>query len=97
MAPRHGWAGRRMAGEALLQVTGLRAGYGAIEVLRGVDLELRTGEIVALLGSNGAGKSTLNNNLSGLYRPLAGSIRFAGAEIAGAATTAEYPNMAVDQ
>jgi branched-chain amino acid transport system ATP-binding protein len=71
----------------LLRVTGLRAGYGAIEVLRGVDLEVRAGEIVALLGSNGAGKSTLNNNLSGIHRPFAGSIRFAGAEIAGADTT----------
>ena len=41
------------------------------------------GEIVALLGSNGAGKSTLNNNVSGLYRPLAGTIRFDGKDIAG--------------
>lgn len=87
MALPRGSVKRRMAADALLQVQGLRAGYGAIEVLRGVDLELRAGEIVALLGSNGAGKSTLNNNLSGLYRPFAGSIRFAGAEIAGAATT----------
>jgi branched-chain amino acid transport system ATP-binding protein len=62
----------------------LRAGYGAIEVLRGVDLAVGAGEIVALLGSNGAGKSTLNNNVSGLYRPLAGTIRFDGQEIAGA-------------
>ena len=42
------------------------------------------GEIVALLGSNGAGKSTLNNNISGLYRPFGGTIRFDGADIAGA-------------
>ena len=68
----------------MLEVKALRAGYGAIEVLRGVDLEVAAGEIVALLGSNGAGKSTLNNNVCGLYRPLAGTIRFDGTEIAGA-------------
>jgi branched-chain amino acid transport system ATP-binding protein len=68
----------------VLEVKALRAGYGAIEVLRGVDLDVAAGEIVALLGSNGAGKSTLNNNICGLYRPLAGTIRFDGTEIAGA-------------
>jgi len=68
----------------VLEVRALRAGYGAIEVLRGVDLAVAAGEIVALLGSNGAGKSTLNNNISGLYRPFGGTIRFDGADIAGA-------------
>ena len=68
----------------MLEVKALRAGYGAIEVLRGVDLDVAAGEIVALLGSNGAGKSTLNNNVCGLYRPLAGTIRFDGKEIADA-------------
>jgi branched-chain amino acid transport system ATP-binding protein len=67
----------------VLEVRALRAGYGAIEVLRGVDLAVAAGEIVALLGSNGAGKSTLNNNISGLYRPFGGTIRFDGADIAG--------------
>ena len=62
----------------------LRAGYGAIEVLRGVDLAVGAGEIVALLGSNGAGKSTLNNNVCGLYRPFGGAIEFDGQAIAGA-------------
>ena len=71
----------------MLEVRGLYAGYGAVEVLRGIDLDVGAGEIVAVLGSNGAGKSTLNNNLSGLYRPFAGSIRFEGREIAGAAST----------
>ena len=71
----------------MLEVRGLRAGYGAVEILRGVDLDVMSGEIVALLGSNGAGKSTLNNNVSGLYRPFAGSIRFEGTEIAGARST----------
>jgi branched-chain amino acid transport system ATP-binding protein len=68
----------------MLEVRALRAGYGAIEVLRGVDLAVGAGEIVALLGSNGAGKSTLNNNVSGLYRPFGGTIEFDGQAIAGA-------------
>ena len=70
----------------MLEIAGLRAGYGPIEVLRGVDLTVGAGEIVALLGSNGAGKSTLNNNVSGLYRPFGGSIRFEGEEITGASS-----------
>ena len=64
--------------EALLAVTGLAAGYGASEVLRGIDLEVGAGEIVAVLGSNGAGKSTLNRTISGVLRATRGSIRFAG-------------------
>jgi branched-chain amino acid transport system ATP-binding protein len=64
--------------DALLSVSGLSVGYGAIEVLRGIDLEVGTGEIVAVLGSNGAGKSTLNRTISGVLRATRGSIRFAG-------------------
>ncbi len=71
----------------MLDVRGLRAGYGVIEILRGVDLSVGAGEIVALLGSNGAGKSTLNNNLSGLYRPFGGTVRFEGNDITGARST----------
>ena len=71
----------------MLEVKALRAGYGPIEILRGVDLDVGAGEIVALLGSNGAGKSTLNNNISGLYRPFGGSIRFEGQEIGGSPAT----------
>jgi len=67
----------------MLEIAGLRAGYGQVEVLRGVDFEARQGEIVALLGANGAGKSTMNNNISGVYRPFGGSIRFDGQDIAG--------------
>ena len=74
-----------MPDAGLLQVNGLRAGYGVLEILRGVDLSVGKGEIVALLGSNGAGKSTLNNNVCGLYRPFGGTIRFDGADIAGIA------------
>jgi branched-chain amino acid transport system ATP-binding protein len=63
---------------ALLDITGLRAGYGRVEVLRGVDLQVNAGEIVALLGSNGAGKSTLNNVVSGLVPASAGRVGFDG-------------------
>ena len=62
----------------MLEISGLQAGYGEVTVLHGVDLDVGQGEIVAVLGSNGAGKSTLNNNVSGIYRPFAGSIRFEG-------------------
>jgi len=71
----------------MLEVTGLEAGYDMLPVLRGIDLTIKQGEIVAVLGSNGAGKSTLNNTLSGILRPSAGHIRFDGAEIAGASPT----------
>ncbi len=65
----------------LLTVQGLRAGYGETEVLRGVDLNVAAGEIVAVLGSNGVGKSTLNRTLSGVVAARAGAIRFDGASI----------------
>ena len=67
--------------EPILAVKGLHAGYGTTEVLRGVDLTVRQGEIVAVLGANGAGKSTLNQAISGLVRPWSGAIRFADAAI----------------
>src|SRR5262249_37939112 len=57
------------------------AGYGATEILRGVDLSVAPGEIVAVLGGNGAGKSTLNRAISGVNRPWRGSIRFADSAI----------------
>jgi branched-chain amino acid transport system ATP-binding protein len=67
--------------ETLLSVRGLRSGYGAVEVLRGVDLDVGAGEIVALLGSNGAGKSTFNQTVSALLPARAGSVRFDGRDI----------------
>ena len=69
---------------ALLDIRGLRGGYGRIEVLRGVDLHVDAGEIVALLGSNGAGKSTLNNVVCGLVPASAGQVRFDGRELTNA-------------
>ncbi len=67
----------------MLEVRQLHAGYGSIEILRGIDLDVGKGEIVAVLGSNGVGKSTLNNNISALYKPFSGSIRFQGEELVG--------------
>jgi branched-chain amino acid transport system ATP-binding protein len=66
---------------ALFSVEGLRSGYGRVEVLRGVDLQVRAGETVALLGSNGAGKSTLNNTVSALVPAWAGRVVFDGADL----------------
>ncbi len=62
--------------ESLLHIESLYAGYGATEILRGVDLTVQVNEIVAVLGSNGAGKSTLNRTISGVMRAWRGSIRF---------------------
>ncbi|HTE35294.1 MAG TPA: ABC transporter ATP-binding protein [Reyranella sp.] len=73
-----------MSDTALLQVRGVDAGYGHVGVLRGVDLSVPAGTIVALVGSNGAGKSTLLRTVSGLLRPSAGTITFDGQAVAGA-------------
>ena len=69
--------------DPVLQVAGLRAGYGPAEVLFGVELHLARGEVAALMGRNGAGKSTTLKAIMGLLPPRAGSVRFAGEEIAG--------------
>ncbi len=74
------WAGR-MDTNSLLAIRGLYAGYGEAEVLRGIDLTVNPGEVVAVLGSNGVGKTTLNRAISGILRARAGSIRFDGAEV----------------
>jgi branched-chain amino acid transport system ATP-binding protein len=67
----------------LLEITGLVARYGAGDVLKGLDLTVDEGEIVALLGSNGAGKSTTLRAISGLVANLSGGIVFAGRSIVG--------------
>lgn len=67
----------------MLEVSGIRAGYGSMAVLQGLDLRVDKGEIVALLGSNGVGKTTLNNVISGFIRPTAGSVTFKGTSLNG--------------
>src|ERR1041384_4127222 len=64
----------------MLAIENLRSGYGRIEALHGVSLNVAQGEIVALIGSNGAGKTTLLRAVSGLVRPTAGSITFDGGQ-----------------
>ena len=67
----------------MLEVTGLSAGYGQVEVLHGLDFQVPKGQVVALIGSNGAGKTTTMRALSGMIRPREGSIRLNGREIGG--------------
>jgi branched-chain amino acid transport system ATP-binding protein len=69
------------ADSALLEVRGLRGGYGRADVLRGVDLQVNRGEIVALLGSNGAGKTTLNSIVCGLVPASGGRVQFDGLDL----------------
>ncbi|WP_042692668.1 ABC transporter ATP-binding protein, partial [Azospirillum sp. B506] len=69
--------------EQLLEIRGLKTGYGATEVLRGIDMAVHAGEIVTVLGSNGVGKTTLNKVLSGVLPPWSGEIRFGGTRIDG--------------
>src|SRR5512143_2886566 len=68
----------------MLKIEHLNAGYGDLQVLWDISLEIRSGEVVALIGSNGAGKSTLLWTLSGLLKPMSGSILFEGESIGGA-------------
>jgi len=72
------------AAEPLLELVGVRAGYGPIEVLHGVDLAVPPGAVVALLGPNGGGKSTTLKVAAGLLTPTAGEVRLAGRAVNGA-------------
>ncbi len=72
-----------MTMKALLNVTGLKAGYGAAQVLFGVDLSVAEGEVITLLGRNGMGRSTTIKCLFGLLEPKAGEIEFGGKRTEG--------------
>ena len=62
----------------MLLVKDIEAGYGAIQVLKGIDLEVEKGEIVTLIGANGAGKTTLLSVISGVLTPTKGEVLFEG-------------------
>jgi branched-chain amino acid transport system ATP-binding protein len=67
----------------LLETRGLRVKYGNVEALHGIDIAVRQGEIVSILGANGAGKSTTLRAISGLLRPSGGEIRYDGKPAGG--------------
>ena len=67
----------------MLEIQGLSAGYGEVQILREVSLSVRAREIVSLVGSNGAGKSTLLNTICGIVRPSAGRVTLDGTDITG--------------
>jgi branched-chain amino acid transport system ATP-binding protein len=74
---------RKVASPLILELQGLRAGYGEIQVLWGIDMNVRRGEITALIGSNGAGKTTLMRALSGLIPVQGGSYLSEGRNLTG--------------
>ena len=67
----------------LLEVRGLKVAYGGINAVKGIDLDVRAGEMVALIGANGAGKTTTLKALAGLLAPAAGSVRYDGQNVTG--------------
>ena len=77
--------------QPLLSAKDLHVRYGAVEAVRGVNFELRQGEIVALLGANGAGKSSIMNAITGLVPTASGQVMFDGQDITGAAPESLAP------
>ena len=65
----------------MLSIEGLKVAYGHVEALRGIDLDIRQGEITAIIGANGAGKTTTLKTISGLLHPRRGSVTFEGKDI----------------
>ncbi|MBV9396089.1 MAG: ATP-binding cassette domain-containing protein, partial [Methylobacteriaceae bacterium] len=80
-APPARTSAERQAGATVLAIKNLSAGYGGLNVLNDISMSVREGETIAVLGPNGAGKSTLMKALSGLLRPISGSIEFAGSDL----------------
>ncbi|MDM0043489.1 ABC transporter ATP-binding protein [Variovorax dokdonensis] len=72
-----------MSAKALLKVSGLKVAYGGIQAVKGVDFEVREGELVSLIGSNGAGKTTTMKAITGTLPVMAGDIEFLGKSIKG--------------
>jgi branched-chain amino acid transport system ATP-binding protein len=74
---------------SLLEVKGLKISYGGINAVKGIDLTVRQGEMVALIGANGAGKTTTLKAICGIVAPAAGSVYYGGADVTG------YPSFAL--
>jgi len=70
-----------MSTDVVLRVAGLRVAYGGIQAVKGIDFEIRAGELVTLIGANGAGKTTTLKALAGLVKPVAGGILYNGQDI----------------
>jgi branched-chain amino acid transport system ATP-binding protein len=71
------------SGKPLLKIQGLQSGYGDVQVLWGIDLEIQAGEIACVVGSNGAGKTTLLRTISGMVRARGGKVEYAGKPLTG--------------
>lgn len=67
----------------MLEVKGLNAGYGNVQILRDISFRVGDGEVIAVLGSNGAGKTTMVRAVTGMLRPISGSVRLNGEELCG--------------
>jgi branched-chain amino acid transport system ATP-binding protein len=74
-------AGRAKTGDVILELRDVHTYYGKIHALQGIDLDVREGEIVTLIGSNGAGKTTTLKTISGLLHPRVGTVRFSGRDV----------------
>ena len=74
----------------LLEVEDVHAGYGKMEILKGVSLRVESGQVVSIIGPNGSGKTTLFNCVTGVLRPSGGRVRFKGADITGLSADAVY-------
>jgi branched-chain amino acid transport system ATP-binding protein len=72
-----------MSGETMLKVSGLKVAYGGIQAVKGVSLEVRSGELVSLIGANGAGKTTTLKAITGVQPPGGGDIEYMGRSIKG--------------
>jgi len=72
-----------MSGETMLKVSGLKVAYGGIQAVKGVSLEVRSGELVSLIGANGAGKTTTLKAITGVQPPGGGDIEYMGRSIRG--------------
>jgi branched-chain amino acid transport system ATP-binding protein len=69
--------------QVLLKISGLKVAYGGIQAVKGVDMEVREGELVTLIGSNGAGKTTTMKAITGGLKPNAGTVEYLGKNISG--------------